>query len=94
MAVAFVHHTEHATKVLEHLGVFAFTPPLVIGCGSSLRRNWDRGPLIPVIEKLVQGDFQRPSQFFQCLDSGDSMSVFNAGNVASKQSSPFFDVRL
>src|SRR5260221_7364656 len=84
MTVAFIYHAEHATKLLEHPRVFAVISPLDFGCGSSLRTHWKWGRFFPVIEKLVQRDFHRQSQFFQCCDSGGRVSVFNARNVASK----------
>jgi len=59
-----------------------------------LRDIQQLGRIFAIVEKLVHRDFQGTSKFLQRFDSWNRMSVFNAGNVAAKQSGSFFDFTL
>jgi hypothetical protein len=48
----------------------------------------------PFVEKLVQGDFQSPSQFFQRLDRWNRVAILDARNIAAQQPGPLLDVSL
>jgi len=52
------------------------------------------GILLSVVEKLINRNFQRPSQLLYRLDRWNDMAVFDSRNVTAKQASPLFDVAL
>jgi hypothetical protein len=47
-----------------------------------------------VVEELIERHFESASQFFQCFDGGDSMAIFDTGNITAEEPGSLLDVAL
>ena len=58
--------------------------------------HWDdwRRRILTVIEKLVDRNFECPSEFFECFDCGNRVAVFYSGDVDSQKSGALLNVPL
>src|SRR5258707_3624602 len=94
LAVTFFHFAQQAAKLVEKACIFTDAAPgdvvrrLALGEIRQLRR------FLTVIKELIEWALESASEFFQRFDGRDSMAVFYAGNVATKQTRSLFDVAL
>src|SRR5216684_4091612 len=94
LAVTLFHFAQQAAKLVEKACVFTDAAPgdvigrLPLGQIRQLRR------FLTVIKELIEWAFESASQLFQRLDGRDSMTIFDARNVATKEAGTFLDVAL
>src|SRR6266436_6958040 len=91
-AILSIHTAEQAAKLTQKASIFTSTAP-----GDVVRplgKIRQLGRLLAIVEKLVHGNFHGAGQFLQRFDGRDRMTVFNAGDIASKQSRLLLDVPL
>jgi hypothetical protein len=60
--------------------------------GSASERGF--GWFLSVVEQTVEGNVESASHFFEGLDTGDGSSIFNAGDMTSKQASASLNFSL
>src|SRR5712692_6766086 len=93
-AIPFFHLAQQAAKLVEKACIFTDTAPrdvirrFPLGEIRQLRR------FLTVIKELIEWAFESASQLFQRFDGRDSMTIFYAGNVATKKAGALFDVAL
>ena len=85
---------QQTAKLAQKARIFATTAPGDVVRRLALGKIRQFGRLLAIVEKLVHGNFQSPGQFLQRFDGRNRMPVFNAGDVATKQSRPLLDVPL
>src|SRR6266566_3806083 len=94
LAVTFFHFAQQAAKLVEKACIFTDAAPgdvvrrLALGEIRQLRR------FLTVIKELIEWALESASEFFQRLDGRDSMTIFDARNVATKEAGTFLDVAL
>ncbi len=94
LAISFFHLAQQAAKLVEKACIFADAAPgdvirrLPLGEIRQLRR------FLTVIKELIEWALESASQLFQRLDGRDSMTIFDARNVATKEAGTFLDVAL
>jgi hypothetical protein len=94
LAIAFFRFGQQATKLAEITGFFAGVSPSVVVGRRTLHQVRQLWRLFAFVEKLIEWDFQRARQFFQCFNSGDSVAILYTGNITTKQARSLFDVAL
>ena len=52
------------------------------------------GRFVPVVEQLIERDFESPRQFFERLDRRHRVAVFDTRNITTQQTRPLLDVAL
>jgi hypothetical protein len=93
-AVAFFNATHEPAKLVQQTRLFSGTAPDNVVSVLTLGKIGKLGRLFAVIEKLIEWDFQSARHFLQRLDGRNGMAIFNAGDVATKQSGALFDIPL
>src|SRR5712691_3710780 len=94
LAIPFFHFAQQAAKLVEKACIFTDAAPgdvvrrLALGEIRQLRR------FLTVIKELIEWALESTSEFFQRFDGRDSMTILDAGNVATKQTRSLFDVAL
>src|SRR6266851_9164753 len=94
LAIPFFHFAQQAAKLVKKACIFTDAAPgdvvrrLPLGKIRQLRR------FLTGIKELIEWALESASQLFQSLDGRDSMTILNAGNVATKQAGTLFDVAL
>src|ERR1700732_3627260 len=63
----------------QNASISAGTTPGKVALGPLPDKTWKPGRLLTAIEKVIQGDFQRPGHPLQCCTGRNSMTVFNTG---------------
>src|SRR5437667_11556930 len=82
LAISFFHFAQQAAKLVEKACIFTDAAPgdvirrLPLGEIRQLRR------FLTVIKELIEWALESASQLFQRLDGRDSMTIFEARNVA------------
>ena len=94
LSVTWFHATEKLAESIKKACVFTRAAPYDIVGRLSLRKVWQLGRLLAIIEELVHRDFECSGKLLQCLDSWNRMAVFHTGHVAAKESRAFLDVAL
>src|SRR6266852_5168313 len=89
-----IHAAEQAAKLTQKASIFTSTAPSNVVRRLPLGKIRQLGRLLAIVEKLVHRNFQSPGHFLQRFDGRDGMAVFNAGDIASKQSRLLLDVPL
>ena len=93
-AVPILHFAQQAAKLAKKACIFTDAAPgdvirrLPLGEIRQLRR------FLTVIKELLEWALESASQLFQRLDGRDSMTIFDARNVATKEAGTFLDVAL
>src|SRR5580704_6240804 len=93
-AVAFFDATHQPAEPAQQARLFSRASPRDIIGRLPLRKIRQHRRLFAIIEKLVERNFHRPCQLFQCLDRRNGMPVFDARDVTTEQPSALFDVAL
>src|SRR5437879_4558364 len=94
LAIPFFHFAQQAAKLVEKACIFTDAAPgdvvrrFTLGKIRQLRR------FLTVIKELIEWALESTSEFFQRFDGGNSMAIFYAGNVTTKQTRSFLDVAL
>ena len=94
LAVTLFDLPQQAAELVEKACIFTDAAPgdvvrrFPLGKIRQLRR------FLTVIKELIEWALESTSEFFQRLDGRDSVAIFYAGNVATKQARSFFDVAL
>src|SRR5260370_42526982 len=94
LARPFCHFAQQAAKHVKKACIFTDAAPgdvvrrLAVGEIRQLRR------FLTVIKELIEWALESASEFFQRFDGRDSMTILDAGNVATKQTRSLFDVAL
>src|SRR5437899_6809385 len=94
LAIPFFHFAQQAAKLVEKACIFTDAAPgdvvrrFTLGKIRQLRR------FLTVIKELIEWALESTSEFFQRFDGRNSMAIFYAGNVTTKQSRSLFDVAL
>jgi len=92
--VAIFNATHEPAKLVQKTSLFPGAAPDDIVGAFALRKVGKHGRFFTVIEELVKGDFQSASHFLECFNGRNSMAIFHARDIASKQSGALFDVPL
>ena len=93
-AVAFWNTTHKPAKLGQKTGLFPDAAPNDIVGAFALRKVGEHGGFFSVIEELIKRDFQSASQFLKRFNGRNGMAIFNARDIATKQSGALFDVPL
>jgi len=93
-AIAIFDATEQPAKLVQKTSLFPGATPNDFVGAFALRKVGEHGRLFSVIEELVKRDFQGASHFLQRFDGRNGMAIFDAGDIAAKQSGALFDVPL
>jgi hypothetical protein len=93
-AVVFFNATHEPAKLVQKTSLFPSAAPNDIVGALALRKVGEYGGFFSVVEKLIERDFQSARQFLERFDSRNRMAIFNAGDIATKQSCALFDVPL
>ena len=94
LAIPFIQLAQQAAKPVEKAGVFPRAAPgdivrrLPLGEVGELRR------FFTVVEELIERDLESAGQFLERFNGWDSVAIFNAGDVATKEAGPLLDVTL
>ena len=92
--VGFFDATHQSAELVQKTRLFPGISPNDVRSGLALRKVGEFGRFFAVIEKLIKRDFQSARQFLERFDGRNSMAIFDAGDIATKQSSALFDVPL
>jgi hypothetical protein len=92
--VIFFNATHQPAKLVQKTGLFPSAAPNDFVSASALGKVGKLGRFFSVIEELVKWDFQGAGYFLECFNGRNSMAIFDAGNIAAKQSGALFDVPL
>src|SRR5947207_14943746 len=93
-AVPFFHFAQQAAKLAKKACIFTDAAPgdvvrrLALGKIRQLRR------FLTVIKELIEWALESASELFQRFDGRNSMAIFHAGNITTKQPRSLFDVAL
>jgi hypothetical protein len=93
LTIGLIGLAQQPSKLVEVASVFARTTPRNVIRRFSLRKVRQSWWFLAVVEQLIEA-FKCAGKLFQGFDGRDSMAVFNAGNIATKQACAFFDVAL
>jgi hypothetical protein len=94
LTILVIGLAQQAAKLVEETSFFAGATPgnvitrLALGQVRQLRR------FFTVVEELIEWAFEGTRQLFQRFDGRDSVSIFNAGDVATKKAGTFLDITL
>jgi len=94
LAVAFFNATHKSAEFVQKTSLFPGAAPNDIVSALALREVGQNGRFFSVIEELIKRDVQSARHFLECFDGRDSMAIFHARNIATKQSGALFDVPL
>jgi|SRR5271165_1115267 len=93
-SVAIFNATHEPAKLVQKTSLFPGAAPNDIVGALALRKVGQDGRFFSVVEELIERDFQSARQFLERFDGRNSMAIFNAGDIATKQSGALFDVPL
>jgi hypothetical protein len=86
--------THEPPKLAQKTSIFPDAAPDDIVSALALGEVGEDGWFFSVVEKLIEWDFQSARHFFERFDGRNGMAIFNAGDIATKQSCALFDVTL
>jgi hypothetical protein len=92
--VVFFNTTHQPAKLGEKTGFLPDAAPDNIVGAFALRKVGECGRLFSVIEQLIERDFQSAGYFFKRFNGRNRMAIFDARDIATKQSCALFDVPL
>src|ERR1700693_3473606 len=93
-SVAFFRATKKAAKLVKPTCILSrATPQNIVGV-LPFREIRQLGRLFSVVEELIHRDFEGTGELFKRLYSWNSVAVFDAGHVATKESRLLFNVTL
>ena len=92
--IAFFNSTQEPAKTPKIARFLTLAAPRNIVSAFALRKIGKLWRFFAVIEKLVERNFHRSRQFFEGFDRRNGMTVFDAGDVAPKQSGALFNITL
>jgi hypothetical protein len=93
MLVGLIHAAKQHVEAVPKPRPFTGTTPWTAK-GFLCLQGGGEGPLLALIEELVERNLESARHFLEGLDGGDGVSIFNAGDVTTKQSGTFLDVTL
>src|ERR1700674_1725931 len=79
--VTCIHAAEQAAELAKQACILALTSPHNIIGILALGQVWQLGRLFAVVEELVHRDFKSASHFLKRFYRGNSVSVFDTGDV-------------
>src|SRR5205823_414206 len=92
-AVALADAAEKQAQPVHIASRLAVQAPVVaVGILDRLRQRRRFGRLLPIVEKVVQGNFQRLGEFFQGRQGRNGPAVLQPGDVGTLQPSALLDV--
>ncbi len=94
LAVAFFNATHKSAEFAQKTSLFPGAAPNDIVSALALRKVGQNGRFFSVIEELIKRDLQSARHFLERFDGRDSMAIFHARNIATKQPGALFDVPL
>ncbi len=94
LAIFLIRLAQQATKLVEVACLFAGAAPRDVVRRPALGEIRQLGRLLAVIEELIEWAFESARQFFQRFNGGDSMAIFNTGNVTTQKSGALLDITL
>src|SRR5258708_31370676 len=94
LAIPFFHFAQQAAKLVKKACIFTDAAPGDVVRRLPLREIRQLSRFLTVIKELIEWALESASQLFQRFDGRDSMTILDAGNVATKQAGAFFDVAL
>src|SRR6266700_2729123 len=94
LAIPFFHFAQQAAKLVEKACIFTDAAPGDVVRRLPLREIRQLRRFLTVIKELIEWALESASQLFQSLDGRDSMTIFDARNVATKEAGTFLDVAL
>jgi len=93
-AVAFFDATHEPAKLAQKTSFFSGAAPNDLVGAFALGKVGKHGGFFSVIEELIKRDFEGASHFLKRFDGRNGMAIFDAGDIAAKQSGALFDVPL
>jgi len=93
-AVAIFDATHQPAKLVQKASLFPGAAPNDFVGAFALRKIGQHGRFFSVIEELVERDFQGAGHFLERFDGRNGVAIFDAGDIAAKQSGALFDVPL
>src|ERR1700722_299658 len=94
LAVVIFDATEKPAKLVQKTSFFSGAAPNNFVGIFALRKVGKLRGFLSVVEELVKRDFQRTSHFLERFNGRNGMAIFNARDIAAKQSGALFDVPL
>src|SRR5260370_25684352 len=83
-AISFFRPGQQTPKLAEIACIFARTTPRDVVRRLPLWQILQLGLLLPIVEKLVHGNFHGAGHFLKRFDGRDRMPVLNSGDVTTK----------
>ncbi len=93
-AIRFLDLAKQPAKTAQIARIFPGAAPCDVVRALPLREIWKYGRLFAIIKHLVEGHFHGTGQLFERLNGWNSMTIFDARNVATEQACALFDVAL
>jgi hypothetical protein len=94
LAIAFFSLAQQAAQLVEITAILAGAAPSDVVGRLPLQELGQFWRIFALVEELIEWAFECASQLFQRFDGGDSMTIFYAGYITTKQSRTLFDVAL
>jgi hypothetical protein len=93
-AVAGGDFAEEAAEAVEVVGVLSGGTKGHTIIGFGMGRPGGRGKGVTVVEKIMDGNLDGAGEFFEGLNGGNGMAVFDAREIAAEQSGAILDIAL
>jgi len=94
LLAALVRLAEDAPKFVQVDRVFAFRAESDFVSRTPLREIGQIGRFLAFVKEFVHWNFESASHLLERLDGRNSVSIFDAGDVAAEQSGPLLDMSL
>jgi hypothetical protein len=92
--VGFFDPTHQPAELVQQTRLFPGAAPYDVVSASALGQAGEFGRLFTVVEKLIERDFQSARHFLERFNGRNGVAIFDAGDIATKQSGALFDVPL